>query len=646
MRLLLSLLIFLSFSVAAPAERSPQAEALAQALEQMRQENWRAAEVEARKAGPVGLDIIEWMRLRKGGQAQFDAYRDFLARRPDWPGLDLLLNRGEGSIPTDADPTEVIAYFAGRQPATGNGTLRLVEAHRALGHSGDAEALAVMAWCSLPMDAETEGKLRELYGPTLAEQDIARLDEMLWQGASAAARRVLPQVPEGWQKLAEARMALAAQEPGVDARIEAVPQDLRENAGLAYERFQWRVRKGRSDEAIALMLERSNSPESLGRPEMWAEQRRIYARQLMRDGKAADAYALASRHFLAQEWPYSDLEWLAGYLALKYLRDAELALFHFQQGESIVATPISLSRMYYWQGRAFDALAEPDQAITAYRRGADYQTAFYGLLAAEAAGVPLDPALTGTEVFPELKDSTLADSSVLAAARLLLEAGNPWEAERFLTHLVEGKDRGTGGTLAQEVLDMGEEHIALMIAKRAAYDGIVLPAAYFPLSGYMNRDLPVPREWALAIARRESEFDPVVVSPAGARGLMQLMPGTARDVSADLRIPYDRDGLTEQPAYNVTVGTAYLAGLFEAFGRAPVLVTVGYNAGPGRSLDWTSRYGDPRAPDVDVIDWIEHIPFRETRDYVQRVSESVIVYRARLSGKTGPVEFLRFLKDG
>ncbi len=202
------------------------------------------------------------------------------------------------------------------------------------------------------------------------------------------------------------------------------------------------------------------------------------------------------------------------------------------------------------------------------------------------------------------------------------------------------------GTLGQVLTEMGEPHLALRMAKAAAARGVVVPAAYFPLSEDLAGDLPVERALALAVARRESEFDPVVVSPAGARGLMQLMPATARDVSADLGLPYDRDGLTADPAYNARLGTTYLAGLIDAFGPAPVLVAVGYNAGPGRAIDWVAARGDPREPGLDVVDWIEHIPFRETRNYVMRVTESVMVYRARLTGETGPVRMLDYLRNG
>jgi soluble lytic murein transglycosylase len=268
------------------------------------------------------------------------------------------------------------------------------------------------------------------------------------------------------------------------------------------------------------------------------------------------------------------------------------------------------------------------------------------MLAAEEAGLPLDPTLTGREEFPPLEDSPLAGNAVREAAFLLLAGGEPWRAEAFFTHLAGLLEREEAGTLAAELLARGEDHIALRVAKAAARNGVVLPAAYFPTPDILDRELPVEPALALAVARRESEFDPVVVSPAGARGMMQLMPGTARDVSRELGLSYSRDGLTSDPAYNIRLGSAYLAGLIEAFGPAPVLVAVGYNAGPGRSIDWVAEYGDPRSAGTDIVDWIELIPFRETRNYVMRVSESVIVYRARLTGETGPVRMLDYLRNG
>jgi len=615
------------------------------AFEKVRDDDWRAADVAALPAGAVGRDVVEWYRLRDG-QGGFDDYLAFLARRADWPDLRTIRRNAEGAIPPGAPPAAVLDFFSGHEPATGIGVVRLIEAHEALGHAGDAMATAVKAWLTLPLGADAEGELLSRYRTELEPFHEERMDAMLWAGADQAWRRMIGRVDEGWLRLAEAREALAAQAPGVDARIEAVPEALRDHPGLAYERFNWRARKGRREDAIELMLERSTGPEGLGRPERWANWRRIYARMLMREGEAMEAYALASRHFLVEGSDFADLEWLSGFLALRFLDDPELALFHFDRFETAVQTPISLGRAGYWRGRAYEALGEEDEARAAYAAGAEHQTSFYGLLAAEAAGVGMDPALTGNETFPAFEESGLPENTVWQAAELFLAGGEPWRAEQFLRHLAEGLERESAGTLGAILLERGHAHLALRMAKAAAGEGVVLPAPYFPVAEGFDGDIPVERALALAVARRESEFDPVVVSPAGARGMMQLMPGTARDVSRELGLSYSRDGLTADPAYNVRLGTAYLAGLIDAFGPAPVLVAVGYNAGPGRALDWQRSLGDPRSEAVDIIDWIELIPFRETRNYVMRVTESVMVYRARLSGETGPVRMLDYLRNG
>ena len=632
--------------VPAAATASAEAQALRGALAEMRAGDWEGAADATARAGDVAQDVITWNRLRQGGLDDFAAYRDFLARRSDWPGLDAIRIRGETAILENADPRTVVAYFDGRLPETGIGVVRLVEAYRALGREGDAQALAVEAWRSRTLSPDTEAELLDRYGPLLKKHNTARLDNLLWRGQEAAVLRMLPRVPEDWQKLAQARLALADRAPGVDTRVAAVPKALQNDAGLAFERFSWRAAKGRHAEAIALLAERSRSPELLGRPEAWANWRRIYARRLMREGAYDEAYTLASMNFLVEGSDFADLEWLSGYIALRYLDDPELALVHFNRMHEEVESPISLGRAGYWKGRALTAKGDTAAAEAAYRAGAKNQSSFYGLLAAEALGEEMDPTLAGTETFPPVSKTVLAQSSVLQAGLLLLDAGDKLLAERFLTHLVEGQPRAASGAVAQMMLDRGETHIALMIAKRAATEGVVLPAAYFPLSPLMKRDLPVPQELALAIARRESEFDPEVVSPAGARGLMQLMPGTAEGVAGKLGLPYGRDRLTADPGYNVQLGSAYLAGLVDRFGPAPVLVAVGYNAGPSRAVDWSAQFGDPRRGDVDVVDWIELIPFRETQNYVMRVTESVMVYRARLSGKTGKVTMTDYLRGG
>jgi len=626
--------------VPGPAAATPEAESYVAAREHMRRDDWQSAREAARG---VARDLVEWARLR-AGQGDFADYLTFLQRNGDWPGLDYLRRRGEARIPRAADPAQVLAFFAGNAPETGNGNLRLIEAYDAIGQKGEAEAQAVLAWRTLPLDAEAEAQIFTRYAPLLEPHHEARLDAMLWEHEWEAAERMLPRVGEGWAKLAAARRALARDEAGVDARIEAVPATLATHAGLAYERFAWRARRDRDEDAIALMEARSASAAELGRPAAWAGRRARLARLLMRAGEGERAYGLAAAHHLTEGSDYADLEWLAGYLALTYLQDPVLALDHFNRFRLAVETPISLGRAGYWEGRALEAMGAGEDARAAYAFGAQHQTSFYGLLAAEKAGVAMDPALAATPDRPDWTQAPFAQSTVLQAALILREADEAPRAAWFLRHLAEGLSEGELGQLGQMVLELDDPYLAVRLGKLAADRGIVLPELYYPLHPLARGDLPVAPELALSIARRESEFYVAARSGAGARGLMQLMPRTAEAMAGKLGLAFDAGALTADGTYNAKLGSAYLAQLIEEFGEAPALVAAGYNAGPSRPRRWIEEFGDPRSAGVDPVDWVEHIPFEETRNYIMRVTESLPVYRARLAGQPVPITLTAELK--
>lgn len=616
-------------------ERTPP---LARAMAEMRAGDWEDAFRIASEAGEVARDVIEWHWLR-AGRGDFDTARDFLARNADWPGLQYLQRRSEGKVPYRRRVDEVAAFFADRPPQTAAGLIVLAAAFEELGQPENARPLLIEAWTAHELSVGDERYLLERQGEMLKPYHTARLDYLLWEGETKAAERLLPRVPEAWRALARARIALRTEAAGVDALIEKVPAELAADPGLAYERFLWRLEKGRRDDARDLLLELAGKKADLGQADRYGNWRRILARAEMRAGQAETAYRLASAHGMmpGDDYAYSDLEWLSGYLALTYLDDPALALKHFRAFRISVETPISLGRAGYWEGRALEAMGDTEGAKHAYTFGAEYQTSFYGLLAAERAGLPMDPALTGATDHPDWREAAFRDSTVFKAAILLHEAGESYLAERFLSHMAETLKPVEIAQLADFAFDLEEPHIALMIAKRAAYRGIVVPHGYYPVVDLRLGELPVPEELALAIARRESEFDHTVKSPAGAVGLMQVMPGTAREVARELRVAYSPSRLQEDPVYNARLGVRYLEGLIERFGPNMVLVSAGYNAGPGRPIRWMEERGDPRSGQIDVVDWIEHIPFRETRNYVMRVMESLPVYRARLSGRTEPI---------
>ncbi len=604
-------------------------------------EDWAAATAAAE--GQVSDDIVDWLRLRSG-KGQLGEYEAFLQRRPDWPGLGLLREKGEAAVARSTSAERVLAWFNGGQPETVEGSFALIRAYTALGQTDAARTEAVRAWLALSFTAEQEAALLEAYPKALAQGNETRLDRLLWDGEATEAARMLPRVGADWRKLAEARIALREESPGVDAKLKAVPAALSNNPGLAYERFIWRMRKDRYEEAATLIVDSSSSAETLGRPEDWAERRALLARRLLRDGDPRMAYRVAASHHLAGGSDYADLEFIAGFVALRHLGDAQAGLDHFRRLTAAVSTPISLARGAYWEGRALDQLGQTDAARAAFARAAQNHTAYYGLLAAERQGMPLDPEILGRQQYPDWQTASFADSSVLQAAILLQQAGDRALAKRFLLHLAEGLNAQELGQLGDMALSLDEPHFAVLIGKQAAERGIILPRVYYPVTDLVPDGLAVSRALALSIARRESEFDPGVVSPAGARGLMQVMPETARMMATKLGKGFDRARLTSDPAYNAALGSEYLKQLLEEFGPSIALIASGYNAGPGRPRAWVEQLGDPRRDDVDVVDWVEMIPFSETRTYVMRVAESVVIYRAKLKGEAGPIDITGELK--
>ena len=637
-------LLFLTFSTVAQAAVAPLEDArvttFRAALTEMRQGNWQDALKIAEGAGPVARDVIEWHRLR-AARGDFDAVQNFLERNGDWPGLQLLRRRSEKVLPLSARPDDIIAFFAVQPPQTGGGAVALAAAYREKGMMDEAEAIAVRAWLDHLLSVEDETWLFTRYSDALKPLHEDRLDMLLWREAVADAERMYPRVSKGMVALAKARLALRANEKGVDTLIEAVPAAYASDPGLAFERMQWRARRGNNAGAIDLILK--HGPDDLGDASRWGGWRKSLARTEMREGRIDRAYRLAADHGLTEGTTFSDLEWLAGYLSLRYRKDAEKALWHFERLRDDVESPISLGRAGYWIGRAHEALGNTEAAQTAYAAGALHQTSFYGLLAAEKAGVEMDPALTGLEEFPPIAETRLATSTVFEAGRLFIATGEKTLAAVFLSHLAEQRPRDEVGALGDYVMSQDEPYLAVMISKRVAREGLVIPKHYFPVVDLGVSPMPVPPELPLAIARRESEFNPVVQSGVGASGLMQLMPGTAQDVSRYLEISYSKSRLTSDPVYNARLGTTYLDELMAWFDGNPVMVSAAYNAGPGRPLNWMKSLRNPLRGERDIIDWIEHVPFDETRNYIMRVTESLPVYRARLSGQTEPITFSKEL---
>lgn len=591
---------------------------------------------------PVTKDVISWLRLRKG-DAEFADYGDFVNRRTDWPSMERVRAKGEEMMPESLDPQFVLNWFGDAIPDSGEGAARLAEALYATGQDAKAQALLKDIWLTYRLSETGHDAMLAAFPEVLAPFHAARTDQLLWSWRTTEAERMFDVLDADQVALAEARIAYIRKQRDIAEKVAGVPDALKENAGLAYDRYNWLADQGENTEAIKILHARSISADALGEPFRWSGWRRSLARWEMREGRAQSAYDLAANHFLTEGSAFADLEWIAGYIALTRLDQPQVALAHFQAADSTVDSPISEGRMQYWIGRAQDVLGDAVAAQAAYEIAAQHQTGFYGLLAAERLGMSLDPNLTGANDPTDWEEAPFMQEDLTRAALMLLQAGERGSATMFFAELGKRLDATELSQLGALLSEMGEPYYEVLLGKTAITRGILVPSIYFPLHELKDADLPVPAALSLSIARRESEFNAGVGSPVGALGLMQLMPATAQEVSRQIGEPYSKGRLTSDPAYNARLGSTYLQGLAEEFGYSPVMMAAGYNAGPGRPKQWMDERGDPRVGEADVIDWIESIPFNETRNYVMRVTESIPVYEARLTGEVGPVKFLDLL---
>ena len=593
--------------------------------------DWVTARDAARRSGPMAEALVGWQAMR-AGHGQIGDYIDFVRAYGDWPGLALLRERGDAKLRPDLPPQDIRDWLGNRLPdtlAAENGYLATLDPQAAV-------AERARFWTTVPLTAPEETAFLAAHEDELAPLMTARAVAMLDRQEWAQAERLLPRLPEPDRPLLAARIALQAGRAGVDDLILALPEPARADPGLTMDRYLWRVRAKQHDGAQALMLEASTSAEALRDPAAWAQMRVDYARLAMRNGDWARAEALARPHFLPPDnRHYADLEWLAGFAALKQ-GAADRALAHFLHLETVVGSQISRSRAFYWQGRAHGALGDQAAADAAFVQAAAMPGTYYGQLAAERIGatMPADYAAPGP--LPDWRGAALGNSTVFQAGLWLLATGRADEAQRFFLHLSETADPQDTLRMARLMAEAGMPWHSLRLSKRAADKGVIHPGAHFPLTGLHDSDFGVPAELVLSIARQESEFNPAARSPVGARGLMQVMPGTAEEMARRIREPYDVARLTQDGAYNARLGAAYLAGLRDRFGASTALIASGYNAGPGRPARWLRDFGDLRR-DMDPVEWVELIPFDETRNYVMRVTEAMPVYRARILGHPAPI---------
>jgi soluble lytic murein transglycosylase len=467
------------------------------------------------------------------------------------------------------------------------------------------------------------------------------MDHLLWSSQFEDADWLLPELPEDKRRVAAARLALMKQSSSAPSLVNALPRSEREDVGLIFDHVRYLRRAGRNDEALDLLLTLKN-PGSAPYPERWWIERNYLAREALEEQKYDKAHAVLADTGLKEGTSLADAEWLAGWIALRFLKKPELAITHFERLASGVSYPISVARAHYWAGRSAEAMGHTTRAIRAYSQASQYPYTFYGQLGAESSllsNQKLDLPATA-DVDPAMWASFI-NNELITAIRLLKEI----DGERYMRTLgyyLADRSQSTGDLvlLTELFRQIGQTAISVRIAKRASQQHLLLTEYLYPvldLPAYMGTLSAPEPALILALARQESEFNPRAVSSAGARGIMQLMPSTAQITARKNGIPFRPAALIEDPVYNMQIGMAHVADLLAYYNGSYVLTAAAYNAGANNVDRWIRQNGDPRTSGIDPIDWIEAIPFTETRNYVQRVLENAVVYRQRIAGR--PVRF-------
>ncbi len=585
---------------------------------------------------PLMDAVVQWDRLRRdNGPTTFAELAGFLHAHRGWPAETILRRRAERLIDDSVSPAARLDYFRDFPPLSSYARFRLAEARRATGDATLAAADARAAWVAGGLDAVSEIKLQAEFGTVLTAADhSARLDRLLWRGETSAAARMLPLVSPEARALGSARLAAKL---GDDGQVAALSTAQRGDAGLAFDRANAAKRRGDLATARQLLAAYAGAPGLVAEPEAWLKLRLELARGAMRDGQFDLAYRIAAGHAafplgrllteysLGERQALIDTEWLAGWLALRRLDRPAQALTHFERVTDAAQTPVSQARGEYWSGRAAEAAG--NDARPYYAAAATHADYYYGQLAAEHLG----PALTIPAAAPvpvsSTARSTFEQGELVRVTRDLGEIGDRGRQTLFMKALV---DRAETPEEQRLLVDLGRSldrpDLGVLTGKAARLEGeLALVDAAYPM-------LTLPPElassWTMvhAISRQETQFDRMAVSGANARGLMQLLPGTAAEQAAKLGLPYATSRLTDDPVFNVTLGAAYYARIRDNLGGSHLLAVAAYNAGPGNVRRFIAMNGDPRLPGADLVDWVELIPFAETRDYVQRVLANAVVY--------------------
>ena len=589
---------------------------------------------------PAAQKLAEWFILRHpDSQAPFSRYASFVADNPDWPGVSLMRRRAEARLWQEKIDAATVHSFTGDNPSTAKGKFALARVLLNEGDRDGAQSVVREAWRSEELTERSESDVLDAFHDLLTREDFqARMDKRIGAKDLGAAMRAARHIDDDAVAIVKACSAVKGNDDKAGDRLDDVAAAARDDLGYELCRVQWLMHKDKIAEASQLVLTAQQATMSQQDTDEWWRVRRVLARKLLDQGDVQGAYQVArSAATPASENYRADQHFMSGWIALRYLNDPRTAMTHFVHIDEGCANPITLARANYWRGRAAEALGNFTAMQFNYEAAARQSTAYYGQLARARLGMKrTDPRPPRVDAAQRAKPS----DEIVRAADMLYTLG---ERETVVSYVVDLAEDSNNVATLSAVADVTGRHndarAMLELGKTALGRGLPVEAYAFPTIGIPQHTPVGPaidRSIIYSVARTESAFNQKEKSSANAVGLMQVTPEAGRDTAKRFGVEYDWDRLVSDPVYNTQMGAAELSALLSEYKGSHIMTFAGYNAGRGRVRDWIKAYGDPRDPNVDPVDWVERIPFSETRNYVQRVMENLAVYRARF-GNSEPL---------
>ncbi|MDC3027825.1 lytic transglycosylase domain-containing protein [Candidatus Pelagibacter sp.] len=621
------------------------------AISEMQKSKWTSALNTSKKAKDKSIyNFIQWRHLlTTGNQASFYDYKVFIDSNPKYPRIDRLRYLAEHKLSTaNVSPKKIIKWFGANEPLSGYGKMILGESHLLIGDKSKGKNLIKEGWITAKLSRNDLKFFRKKFKKSLNADDyIKRADYLAWNGKHWDLKRLNRYLPKDYELLYTARQILISKGYGVDQAIKNVPQKFKNDAGLNYDRLKWRRKKGRVDSSAEILLKIRNDKDYLVKPEKWWKEREIISRALIYKKKYEIAYKISSNHGMTAGSDFAAAEWMSGWIALSFLNDPLTAINHFKNFYDNVNYPISTSRGAYWLGRAYEKLGDKEQSNKWYLESSKYLTTYYGQLAFLKIN-PNGKFELNKDMQVDKKYRLIFFNKELVKVTYLLDELKKDKYTKFILRHLANDDISKGSEIlaAELATNINRYDFAIQVSKIASYQKRFHNKFNYPIistpKSINGRKIP-ESALILSIIRQESEFDLEANSHAGAKGLMQLMPYTAKLVSKQAKLPYSKSRLTTDPEYNINLGSHYIAGLILQYDGAYPFAVAAYNAGPNRVKYWKKINKNPQKKQINYVDWVELIKFRETRNYVQRVMENYNVYRYILEQK--PIKMINFFQD-